>query len=98
MAIKQIKTKRIDFVKTTADGFKDDGYVLWYNDEMNFVGVDKIFIADLATGIKGKGGKRVYPKDGLEFFEALPYEFKGSYFRATSPVDFMLTVDDGKDK
>ena len=74
----------VDLLVTTAAGQELAGRVYWDEDAgLRFEGVSPETFKDGIIG-NSKGGL-LFLSDGRKFFEALPLEYKGSYFRATTP-------------
>jgi len=77
--------KFVEFYETTAEGQVLMGRVEFVNNKIQFSGLPDRFVKILHEGIIAPPIKegRLYPKDGLLFLEGLPYEFSGSYVRAS---------------
>lgn len=76
--------KVVEFYSTTEDGQESAGQVVMDNTgKIFFAGMSKALIETLKNGVRGPKGKRLVPKDGIKFLEALQFEFTGSYLRAS---------------
>ena len=82
--------KYVEFYETAAEGQETIGRVIFIEkDGISFEGLSENMIESLKEGVilKGKEGmKKIFPKDGARFLEALPYVFTGSYLRASKPL------------